>query len=194
VIERDPDDGGRVTTLEGIRPRSWVWSVAAADFNGDGRDDVAVGYHSLESGAPRLGIDVLMSTPGGAHNRLELEKGLDVAVRALAAGDLDGDGRPDLVAIADDGSIRLFLGRGNGRFEHELEPALAAAEPGCRGNHAALADLDGDGRDELIASFGSESCPGVGALRAWSFDPRPADAPVSPVPPGTSSSSPGSRP
>jgi hypothetical protein len=51
---------------------------------------------------------------------------------------------------------------------------------GCTGYHVAIADVDGDGRGELIEAWAGEPsamwdpgrCPSLGAIRAW--DPQPA--------------------
>jgi hypothetical protein len=92
----------------------WPWGIAAADFDGDGDEDVYLpsgmgfpyryvasplfvnkGDGTFEDATSRAGLDPL---PGGPH--LEGEMGgrrPARSARAAATSDLDGDGRVDLV-------------------------------------------------------------------------------------------------
>jgi hypothetical protein len=159
-----------------VRPQSYIRSVTAADFNGDGRDDLAVGYMSFELGTWWSGIDILYSQADGSWTRRPLfstEGRLEVS--ALGHGDLDGDGRTDLVALTGEGETWVYLGDGKGFFTRETATGIPAVDGGCRGYHVELADLDGDGRDEIVADFAGENSPmfapdrclSGGALMAW---------------------------
>ncbi|MFJ7159818.1 FG-GAP-like repeat-containing protein [Streptomyces sp. NPDC101118] len=73
--------------------------------------------------------------------------------RAAVPGDLTGDGVRDLLAVQDDGSLRLYPGLGNGRFAaHQVIGAggFAGADVSHRG------DWTGDGREDVIARIGDE--------------------------------------
>jgi len=72
--------------------------------------------------------------------------------RGVAAGDLDGDGHPDLVStqwVAD--TVAVLLGRGDLTFD---APRIFAA--GSQPDAPVLADLDADGRLDLIAASGTQ--------------------------------------
>src|SRR5262249_4371311 len=90
-------------------------AIAAGDFDGDGRADVAVG-HVNEGPYASDGIFVIA---GGSIARTLLA-GTDVGF--LATADLDGDGRLDLAATEDDpdsiggDSIVLLFGAGSYDF------------------------------------------------------------------------------
>lgn len=66
----------------------------------------------------------------------------------LAAADLDGDGKLDLLARSyGPNSIQVALGKGDGTFQ-----ALATVKTATAGPGITVADLDGDGRKDLILS------------------------------------------
>lgn len=170
-------------------------AVAAADFDGDGRDDLAVGMTTTPATAddPALAVVALfLSREDGAWERriLAAEEGR-ISVWALAAGDLDGDDRTDLVALTGDGQRWVFLGTSEGDFVRERSPELAPGEPDCRGYEARLIDLNGDGRDEAILAFAGEAgleqqldqlaragglpqCASGGSLEVWALAPPEA--------------------
>jgi hypothetical protein len=81
--------------------------------------------------------------------------------RALAADDLDGDGRVEIVAASIEGRVYVFDDRGSRRpgfpvatdprFSHpSRRDPLNDADPGILGA-PTLADLDGDGGLEVTA-------------------------------------------
>jgi hypothetical protein len=162
--------------LDAIRPFAFVRAVAAEDFDGDGFDDLAVSYSAYEADQWRSGIDILYFRAGGEVDRKVLfSRPGRLAIYGLAKGDLNGDGRTDLFGVDGDGDSFAFLGDGKGFFVHELTPEMDKPRGRCRGYHAELADLDGDGRDEVIANYADEAsayfdpdrCIGGGGLMAW---------------------------
>jgi len=170
--------------LDLVRSRSIVTAVEVTDLNGDGRNDLVLAYLSFELEKWMRGVDFVFAKPDGTWTRQAvLADESRKSVRAVASGDLDGDGRKDVVAATGDGELVIFLADGHGFVKREKSPELIDAGAGCRGYSLALRDLDRDGRDEIIAGFAGElssqrlttpkdaeakkSCTSGGSLTVW---------------------------
>jgi hypothetical protein len=140
---------------------------------------------SYEGEAWRNGIDVLYAHKDGTWTRRVLAAAEQrVEVSALAHGDLDGDGKLDLVALTGNGGIWVFHGDGKGFFTRETATGIPPFVGGCTGYYVRLADLDGDGKAEIVADFAGENsamfdpdrCPSGGGVQAWRLAPAGAPA------------------
>jgi Tol biopolymer transport system component len=133
----------------------------------------ARGRRSLGAGATLLAGLLLVAGPGGlAHAQGLFAPTTPVGVTdpvAVAVGDLNRDGRPDLVVASFATSrIAVFLGQPDG----SLAPAgLVATGSGPRS--VALGDLDRDGiLDAVTANAGDSSISILRGLGNGSFAPR----------------------
>jgi FG-GAP-like repeat len=171
------DGTWKETSIPGLRPDGVYRAVATADFDGDGRPDLAVSFQTREHGIFRTGIDVLLNRSTGWERRTLGVVEDRVGIFRLATGDLDGDGHADMVGVDGHGGLWVFRGDGKGAFAREPVPEMKRGEQ-CQGYGLRLVDLDRDGADEIVVSFAAESgargpysheqaCPTEGALQAW---------------------------
>jgi hypothetical protein len=125
-------------------------SVAIGDVTGDGRADVVVGGWATT--VRPTGIVVLVFAQQ-ASGQLDAPVTYFVSPTGLAGtvalGDLNGDGRLD-VAVPRQNDVAVLFQNASGTLD--LPQPLAITQLGTTAEIVAIADLDGDGRDDLLSA------------------------------------------
>jgi hypothetical protein len=132
-----------------------VGSIGVGDFNGDGKLDLAVSAWSQNSPV----IAVLLGNGDGTLQPAVTYPLPGVNGGSVAVGDVNGDGKLDLVAsniclpkctITSTTSIAVLLGNGDGTFS-AASTFPSGSETGQSGN-LVLHDFDGDGKLDVAIS------------------------------------------
>ncbi len=139
-----------------------VTDVQAADFNGDGRLDLAVGQFGYDQGEIQW-MENLGDWQFRSHELLSLSGLINLCI-----ADFNGDGHPDIAAIFSQQweEIHLFTNHGRGGFTGTTLWGSTNEDYACSG--MTLCDLNRDGLPDLLFSngdgFGPASRPGP---RPW---------------------------
>jgi hypothetical protein len=129
------DTGGLYTT-----------SVAVADFNGDGRADLAV----VNNGNGTVGV--LLGNGNGTFQPAIIYGSGSYWAVSVAVADVNGDHKSDLLVstLTSSGGagIGVLLGNGDGTFQ----PAVVYSSNGDLDYSVAVADVNGDGQPDLVVT------------------------------------------
>lgn len=167
-------------------------AVASADFNGDGRDDLAIGApRDIRDGKAMGAVTVLRGGRGGLTHKADQRwhqdspgiagkaRGNERFGAALAAGDFGGDGDGDLaIGVPNDrvagiraGAINVLYGQSSG-LSADFADHYFQDSPGIKGVGKAgddfgssliAGDFDGDNRTDLAVGAPGDTPGGVRA-------------------------------
>jgi len=152
-------------------------SVAVGDVNGDGQLDLVVGNRCADTGCQsgHGSVGVMLGKGDGTFRAaVAYDSGGDPNFtfdEGVAIADLNGDHKPDIVVTnacgsfkcSYNGTVGVLLGNGDGTFQ----PAVIYPSGGSYPASVAVADVNGDGRPDLLVTnaCGDPNCDGtVGVL------------------------------
>lgn len=162
ILMQDPSNPGTFLPKTRIVVGGSPSGVAIGDFDGDGRADIAVAAGSA-------GIKILFQDPSGPPGTFmkPFTVPLPRTSSAVAIGDVNGDGVPDLVSVSDFVSVVLQDAADRGTF---LPPTNFRA--GLQPSAVKIGDLNGDGLQDLaVANYGAASAPSTASVAVLLQDP-----------------------
>jgi FG-GAP-like repeat/PASTA domain/Dockerin type I domain/Divergent InlB B-repeat domain/FG-GAP repeat len=123
---------------------SAILHIVAADFDGDGKADIAV-----TDGAT---LSILLGSGGAAFlTPVTYLVGPGAAINGtLAVADFNGDAKPDLVTTSRDG-LAIFINNGDGTF-----PDAPITYSPFLGGSIAVGDFDGNGTPDIVTADSSQ--------------------------------------
>ncbi len=143
--------------------------VILADFNGDGWLDVVTATTFADQ--PRIYMN--RGAPGGTWLGFEFQDAGRIAAFspppkfcAVAAGDVNGDNRPDLFFVDYDNDLedRLLINDGTGFFTDETDTRMSEEmSESVFGTDGHIVDLNGDGFLDIVKNSASGSNPPPGS-------------------------------
>jgi len=139
-----------------------IW-VVTADFNNDGKSDLAVINRGDATVGDPGGVSILF---GNGDGTFQPAKNIAIGKNCTSAvvGDFDGDGNEDLAllrpgdaTVSDNGDVTVFLGNGDGTFR-QGQVLTSGKNPSSEYFSIVAADLNGDQRlDLLVANSGDKT-------------------------------------
>src|SRR5580658_2946218 len=145
-------DGTFQTTPKTSVGFSYPQNAAVGDFNGDGKLDLAVSNFEVCNGTCTIPATTYVLL-GNGDGTFQAPATAFLGDGPLAAADLNGDGKLDLVLISDD-TGQIYLGNGDGTFSNTNNYGIALNQSNRYGSGfpaISLADFTGNGNLDIAA-------------------------------------------
>lgn len=165
------DFPGGVPTAEGM------YDLCMCDFDGDKKVDVA----TANDNTAFISIFPNGSTPGTVSFPSKIAATIASRSLHIKCGDLNGDGKPDIVATENGTSDKIFVLRNNssGPSNFAFSSPLIITLAGKRPKRIEIADLDQNGKPEVVIT--SQSTNSVMVLVNQSTLGSITFAPIAPI-------------
>ena len=161
-------------TSAGIPSSCSTAFVVSGDFNGDGKPDLALNCPSVTSAS---GVYILAGNGDGTFQAATLS--IPNVSGTMAAADLNGDGKLDLVVEVGGIAGQIFMGNGDGAFSNANSYALnflsPFSEPPLVDGGISIADFNLDGKPDIAVGnnllIGNGNGTFQGVVRADTSNP-----------------------
>jgi hypothetical protein len=123
------------------------WGIAYGDIDGDGKPDIITTNRSSAS------ISVLRNTSTAGNVSLAapvIYPLTGTIIRRIAVGDLDGDEKPEIAVVSQNGNVNVFRNTSTPGVINAASLAAPTSIPTSGGLSINLADMNSDGKLDLI--------------------------------------------
>ncbi len=137
------------------------YSVAVGDLNGDGNPDLLVANRCVDNGNCNGVVGVRLGNGDGTFQPVVTYDSGGYEAQSVAVADVNGDDKPDLVVAnvcadsncTNGGVVGVLLGNGDGTFQ----AAMSYGSGGLVAESVSVADVNGDGKPDLLVANGDGS-------------------------------------
>jgi hypothetical protein len=149
-----------------------IVSMAVADVNADGKPDIIVANGCVNNCGNNGTVGVLLGNGNGSFQSIVTygTGSIVLGTTSVAVGDINGDGKLDLVVTSNCGAypvcnpdgyvgaVTVLLGNGDGTFQAAVDYGTSGSET----TFVAIGDVNNDGKADLVVSnycnLGADGC------------------------------------